>query len=347
MSTPWTPEQRIAAYKREGITKIVYMPGWKTHNRDDETGKTFGPVHGVVIHHTAGVSATMAQTIRNGYSGLPGPLSQDFLAKDGTLYVVGHGRCNHAGTITPAVRDAIINERAPHRDLLDGTESVDGNDLLYGLEIENRGDGKDPYPAAQYDVAVRWAAAHLRHHDWSVYSAWGHKEITRRKTDPSFDMKAFRTAVAKRLAPAPSTGARMMYTSVARTAASLTVNAGASADVYFDTEYVDEPGDHGTGGKSVLGDSTSGHTYSGTLSLDFAAALPAGVSVRMVRQKTGSADSGEPTTDLVAGPERHSVPVTGHVPAGWALVAEVTNTSGQAVTIQWAGLRFHSQAVTF
>ena len=49
MSTPWTPEERIAAYKREGITKIVYMPGWKTHNRDDETGKTFGPVHGAVI----------------------------------------------------------------------------------------------------------------------------------------------------------------------------------------------------------------------------------------------------------------------------------------------------------
>ena len=139
----------------------------------------------------------------------------------------------------------------------------------------------------------------------------------------------------------------MMYTSVARTAANMVVGAGASAPIYFDTEYVDEPGDHGAGGKSVLGDSTSGHTYTGTLSLQFASPLPAGVSVRMVRQKTGSPDSGEPMTDLMAGPVSHSVSVTGHVPATWALVAEVTNDSAASVTIEWAGLRFHSQASTF
>jgi hypothetical protein len=201
MATPWTFEQRLAAYRAEGITDIVVMSGAKTHNRDDETGRAFGPVYGVTIHHTAGVSSGMKDVIYNGVSGLPGPLAQDFLAKDGTLYVVGHGRCNHAGSVTAAVKASIIAERQPNlNDRTVGSETEDGNDFLYGLEIENEGDGNDPYPAKQYDVAVRWAAAHLRFHGWVQNSAWGHKEITGRKIDPSFSMNAFRDRVQARLA---------------------------------------------------------------------------------------------------------------------------------------------------
>jgi hypothetical protein len=199
MAPPWTFEQRLAAYRAEGITDIVVMSGAKTHNRDDETGRAFGLVYGVTIHHTAGVSPNMASVIYNGVSGLPGPLAQDFLAKDGTLYVVGHGRCNHAGSVTPAVKAAIIAEKAPGNERTIGSETEDGNDFLYGLEIENKGDGDDPYPAKQYDVAVRWAAAHLRHHGWTENSAWGHKEITGRKIDPSFSMNTFRANVKARL----------------------------------------------------------------------------------------------------------------------------------------------------
>lgn len=201
MATPWTFDERLAAYRAEGITDIVVMPGAKTHNRDSETGRAFGPVHGVAIHHTAGVSSGMKNVIYNGVAGLPGPLAQDFLAKDGTLYVVGHGRCNHAGNVTEAVKKSIIAERAPNlNDRRVGSETEDGNDFLYGLEIENEGDGSDPYPAKQYDVAVRWAAAHLRHHGWVQNSVWAHKEITGRKVDPSFGMDAFRDRVQARLA---------------------------------------------------------------------------------------------------------------------------------------------------
>lgn len=201
MATPWTFEQRLAAYRAEGITDVVVMSGAKTHNRDDETGRAFGPVHGVTIHHTAGVSSGMKDVIYNGVTGLPGPLAQDFLAKDGTLYVVGHGRCNHAGSVTAAVKASIIAEREPNlTDRTVGSETEDGNDFLYGLEIENEGDGSDPYPAKQYDVAVRWAAAHLRHHGWVQNSAWGHKEITGRKIDPSFSMDTFRDRVQAQLA---------------------------------------------------------------------------------------------------------------------------------------------------
>ena len=199
MATPWTFEQRLAAYRAEGITRITVMSGARTHSRDSATGRAFGPVYGLTIHHTAGVGSGMPSVIYNGVTGLPGPLAQDFLAKDGTLYVVGHGRCNHAGSVTPAVKAAIIAEQAPAGQRDAGSETEDGNDFLYGLEIENKGDGDDPYPAAQYDVAVRWAAAHLRHHGWGVNSAWGHKEITRRKIDPSFSMVKFRADVKARL----------------------------------------------------------------------------------------------------------------------------------------------------
>lgn len=205
MATPMSAGAWENALRIEGITKIVKMPGWSTHNRDDETGKTFGPVHGVVIHHTAGVGEGMANFCYKGTSALPGPLCHDFLAKDGTLYLVGHGRTNHAGTTTQAVKNAFIADKAPTgAERRQVPENVDGNDFLYGIEIENKGDSKDPYPAAQYEVAVRWAAARLRFHGWSANSAWGHKEITGRKIDPSFDMVKFRKDVAARLSKHPS-----------------------------------------------------------------------------------------------------------------------------------------------
>lgn len=204
------------------------------------------------------------------------------------------------------------------------------------------------YPGSYGATATRLTPA-----AWTQYYGWcGHQHVPENDHGDPGDLDVPRVLEYARSivsppttpAPAPSTGARMLYTSVARTAADLTVASGASAQIYFDTEYVDEPGDHGTGGKTVL---AGPNTYSGTLSLGFDAPLLAGVSVRMVRQKSGSPDSGEPETDLAAGPVKHSVPVTGHVASGWSLVAEVTNESGYPVTLEWAGLRLHSQASTF
>lgn len=206
MAAVWTFEQRLAAYRAEGITKIVIMPGAKTHNRDDETGKAFGPVYGVAIHHTAADwdnDEDGAQFCYRGTASLPGPLCSDYLGEDGTLYVIGHGRTNHAGTTTQAVKDSLLAGRKPNlNDRNVGAENVDANDFFFGLEIENRGDGKDPYEPAQYDVAVRWACAHIRFYraqGWDENNAWGHKEITGRKIDPSFSMDKYRADVKARL----------------------------------------------------------------------------------------------------------------------------------------------------
>ena len=204
MATPMSSGGWENALRIEGVTKIVKTSGWATDGRDKATGKPFGPVHGALIHHTAGRDSL--KLVQNGTSALPGPLCHDYLAKDGTLYLIGTGRTNHAGTTTQAVKDAFIADKAPTgKERTTGAENVDANDFLYGLEVENLGDGKDPYPKAQYDVAVKWAAARLRYHGWTAASAWGHKEITTRKIDPSFDMVKFRRDVAALLAVKPGT----------------------------------------------------------------------------------------------------------------------------------------------
>ncbi|MBR7679255.1 N-acetylmuramoyl-L-alanine amidase, partial [Streptomyces daliensis] len=76
---------------------------------------------------------------------------------------------------------------------------------FYGFEIENRGDGRDPYPTAQLDAVERLSAALCRAHGWSAASVIGHKEWTRRKIDPSFSMPGMRDRIGARIGTAPST----------------------------------------------------------------------------------------------------------------------------------------------
>lgn len=203
MATPMTADQFLAALRAEGL-HVVEHAGWRTHNREGHGG--WGPMNGVMIHHTAGVAPGDGNVVWSGRSDLPGPLAHGYLAKDGTVTMTANGRANHAGGGSAAVLAAVVAEKSPlpATHFHDGSSgAVDGNAHFYGLEISNRGDGKDPYPAAQYDAAVRWAAAICRHHGWSEKSVIGHKEWSDWKDDPSFDMFRFRTDVAAQLRVKP------------------------------------------------------------------------------------------------------------------------------------------------
>jgi hypothetical protein len=193
MSTPLNADQMLAALHALGLTPTEHKD-WRNHNRNHRG--PWGPVYGIVIHHTAGVSGTMRDYVYNGTEDLPGPVCHAFLSKAAALYLIGNGRANHAGTIAINAFDAIQDE-SPVHPRPDASEPLDGNRSLYGIEIENRGDGKDPYPVAQYDAAVKWAAAICIAHGWTANSVVGHKEVTRRKIDPSFDMDRFRADVAE------------------------------------------------------------------------------------------------------------------------------------------------------
>lgn len=202
MATPISADRLVAALRAEGV-HVVERPGWRTHNRNHKG--PFGPVNGVVIHHTvtSGTSNTV-NIVERGYAGLPGPLCHGMIAKDGTVYLVGHGRTNHAGRGDGDVLRAVIAERGlPAANDAD----TDGNTHFYGFECENRGDGTDPWPKAQLEAIERAAAALCRAHDWSAASVIGHKEWQPGKVDPKgFTMSWLRERVASRLKSKPSSG---------------------------------------------------------------------------------------------------------------------------------------------
>ncbi|MFF7949149.1 N-acetylmuramoyl-L-alanine amidase [Streptomyces griseorubiginosus] len=195
MATPLTADKMLAVLKAEGLT-VHEHAGWRTHERDAATGKPFGPVIGVLIHHTAGHGDK--EICFNGRPDLPGPLCHSWLGKTEGLWMLSAGRANHAGLVDLDVLNAIRAESSPLP--RDDQANADGNDCLYGLEIENLGNSKDPYPADQYRQAVLWAAALCRAHGWSEKSVAGHKEVQPGKIDPSFDMDVFRADVKRQLA---------------------------------------------------------------------------------------------------------------------------------------------------
>jgi len=195
MATPLSADQMLAVLKAEGLT-VHEHAGWRTHERDAATGKAFGPVIGVLIHHTAGHNDR--EICFNGRPDLPGPLCHGWLGKTEGLWLISAGRANHAGLADLDVLNALRDEKSPLPK--DDQANADGNDCLYGLEIENLGNGADQYPVSQYTQAVLWAAAICRAHGWSEKSVAGHKECQPGKVHPSFDMDVFRADVRKQLA---------------------------------------------------------------------------------------------------------------------------------------------------
>ncbi|MEU7583815.1 N-acetylmuramoyl-L-alanine amidase [Streptomyces sp. NPDC041068] len=202
MATPISADRLVTALRAEGV-RVVERSGWRSHNRNHKG--PFGPVNGVMIHHTvtSGTSNTVG-IVERGYAGLPGPLCHGMIAKDGTVHLIGHGRTNHAGRGDGDVLRAVIAERA----LPPANEAnTDGNTHFYGFECENRGDGTDPWPKAQLDAIERAATALCRAHGWSAASVIGHKEWQPGKVDPKgFTMGWLRDRVSARLKSKPSGG---------------------------------------------------------------------------------------------------------------------------------------------
>jgi hypothetical protein len=238
MAAPLSYTRFVAALRDEGL-KVVEVGRPATHTRT-ASGRPWGPVHGVMIHHT--VTRGTANTVRicrDGYAGLPGPLCHGVIAKDGTVHVIGYGRTNHAGGGDPDVLAAVkaesYGDRPPRPDV-GNSNGTDGNRHFYGFECENLGDGKDPWPTVQLEAIEKAAAALCRAHGWTAKSAIGHLEWSDDKADPrGFTMASMRARIDDRLGaknpvPTKPAPAPKEETNVALTDAEIKKIAKATAD---------------------------------------------------------------------------------------------------------------------
>lgn len=163
---------------RDADLRVAEVPGWRTRGHGQ-----MNAVKTITCHHTANGGASgnapSLPVVRDGRPGLKGPLSQLFLAKDGTWFIVAAGVAWHAGV---------------------SLESRFGNLWALGIEAEAVGvpGTKGDWPEVQMASYARGVAALRKRYDLGLDDVRGHKETAAprgRKTDPSFDMAAFRRRV--------------------------------------------------------------------------------------------------------------------------------------------------------
>lgn len=179
-----TDDQFLKALKAEGLT-VNEVAGWRDHNRNHKG--PWGPIQGIMIHHTGGGESGSTKIIRDGLTDLPGPLSQGLIHKNGVFDLISNGRCNHAGGGDPDVQAAVEAERypLPKPDKHNGEPgAVDGNDNYYGYECVNKGDGKDPWPPIQLEAIARASAAVARFYGWDADRVLRHMDWSDWKSDP-------------------------------------------------------------------------------------------------------------------------------------------------------------------
>jgi len=161
---------------------VVETAGWKT--RTSRPGEQMTAVKTITCHHTANGGAPgdapSLNTVIHGRPGLGGPLAHLLLARSGTVHVIAAGHCNHAGV---SLKTAYTNG--------------------YAIGIEAEADGvpgfPGDWPAVQMQAYALLCAVLADHFGLSVADVRGHKETCAppgRKSDPDFDMTAFRAQVA-------------------------------------------------------------------------------------------------------------------------------------------------------
>lgn len=158
--------------------KVIEEPGWQNRGHGD-----MGKVRGVMCHHTAECrdanTEPALKVITHGRPGLEGPLCQLGLGQAGDFYIIAAGKAYHAG---PGAWNG----------------QTSGNSHFIGIEAENDGIG-ELWPEVQLEAYAKGCAAIAKFCGFDERMVIGHKEWALpkgRKSDPNFDMGAFRRRVA-------------------------------------------------------------------------------------------------------------------------------------------------------
>ena len=208
MSTPITAAQVKAQFKKWNVPAF-YLDGFETRGRPASTaGGPFVDVKGIMIHHTASESQTMAYVnwlFLTGRSDLPAPLCQYATNKKGLTYVGAMGKANHAGMGSSSVLALVKSEDYDGFNTeLKGGSSINGNPFFYGNEVMFGGVNGQDMTTEQYNAVVRFCAALCDFHGWTAKSVIGHREWSSAKIDPSYvKMYVLRRDVQKLLDAGP------------------------------------------------------------------------------------------------------------------------------------------------
>jgi len=179
----------ILSWLTEYDIPVAEVGGWRTRRH----AGAFTPV-GVMVHHTGSENSSMV-TIRDGHSRLAGPLAQLYVEQipHPKVWLISQGKCWHAGSGSPVQLERTQQGLAPLSRAPD-PEDGNGNQWYWGIEIE--GDTPDDFDDERYQLSVRCTAAILDANGWGPERVVAHKEWTKRKVDPAFNMTVFRDHVA-------------------------------------------------------------------------------------------------------------------------------------------------------
>lgn len=165
------------AFQKAGI-KYTEEPGWRNHGHGDIVQFQF-----IVVHHTAGGNDSGdIRIVRDGRAGLPGPLSQIVLKRNGEPHIVAAGVSWHAG-YGPAMW---------------GAPAGSGN--YYSIGIEGVSNGYNDWTPAQRAAYPKVVAAILKEAGLPSDRWIFHRDYNKvdGKIDPAgFDWVWFRDEVNK------------------------------------------------------------------------------------------------------------------------------------------------------
>jgi hypothetical protein len=173
-------ETLLRPFIGRGITGVRTIAGWETRARS--SGGLI-EVRGAIWHHTASGprsdGANDANFIATG-GGTP-PISQLYLDRTGTVWIIAAGAANHAG------RGGPLAPRSPAPWL----PQNDANRYTIGIEMANAGTGEQ-WPRVQLEAAITLGAILTRRFRYSLDRNIGHRDwcgpdtsTPGRKIDPS------------------------------------------------------------------------------------------------------------------------------------------------------------------
>lgn len=212
MATPMTSKQIVSQLKKWGINYKEHG-NWATHNRN-HVG-SWGPVNGLMVHHTGSDSKDQVNLLYHGRSDLPGPLCHFGLDQKGVIHLIGWGRANHAGKGDNDVLQAVISESYKTYPPVDNQANVDGNPRFYGVEIWYS--GNHDMTEEQIFTLNRLGAAICDFHGWTAKSVIGHGEWQPGKWDPGIkpgkmrDMAIVRSDIAEAIKRGPNKVSKDMW----------------------------------------------------------------------------------------------------------------------------------------